>query len=554
MAPESKTDEPENPVLQYVTNRWSRHVVQPLLITIMITSLFAVFAVIASLIFSETIWLYMILLCFFMVLEGVATTLWLQRPSQRITDNMAYRSAELVVILLLTRLFTWFIADSFPDWHLYLDYLRKPLILFSDPIFFLGVLFIFAAWVRGIDLTMTFSRLAVDRSEAIYYLTPKRERTEDQRPFPANRAIMVHLFFRQWIFGGVVLTFGAAISTFDLPQLATHSVFSITRLGLQPAVLLALIAYFLSGFLLMSQARLQTASARWLHTDVIPSKRVEKNWHRYSIRILIVVAFLSALLPIGSTTGIGQILESFIALVVGVISLLYVLFITLLSLFIPQSSETDISQLTPTPTPQPTLNIFPPSAPTAPNETAAFIFSSAFWAVAIVLTVIAVSFFLRERGIQLDVSKLKQAWQQIQVWWRQLWQRASQQVAAIGQAVRDRLAIEREEEEGGERKRPFRFIRVNALPPREQIRYFYLSIVRRAAEKGIERQQSETPLEYAQELKEELPDAEIDVETLTDAFLKARYSPQPIEKGEINPIKRRWKQLRSTLRRRRKQD
>ncbi|KAA3657245.1 MAG: DUF4129 domain-containing protein, partial [Chloroflexi bacterium] len=94
------------------------------------------------------------------------------------------------------------------------------------------------------------------------------------------------------------------------------------------------------------------------------------------------------------------------------------------------------------------------------------------------------------------------------------------------------------------------FIRINAWPPREQIRYFYLSIVRRAKEKGIPRDKNETPLEYSQGLKEEFPETERDVDKLTSAFLKAQYSPKIINKEEINPIKKRWKHIRSTLRRR----
>jgi len=164
-----------------------------------------------------------------------------------------------------------------------------------------------------------------------------------------------------------------------LPQIATQNPFAMARLGLQPLILMALIVYFLSGFLLMSQARLQMASANWLHNDVTTSKRVEKNWHRNSIRVLVIIAFLAALLPIGSTTGIGRILDSLVALIVGLVSLLYLFFIALLALLLPQSPDTGTDVL-PTQAPQPTLEVFPPTEPIAPNETAAFIFSSAlFW-------------------------------------------------------------------------------------------------------------------------------------------------------------------------------
>lgn len=64
------------------------------------------------------------------------------------------------------------------------------------------------------------------------------------------------------------------------------------------------------------------------------------------------------------------------------------------------------------------------------------------------------------------------------------------------------------------------------------------------------RQISETPLEFAKDLKEAWPESDTDVDALTQAFLEARYSPQPIEAPKANTIKQLWKTLRTTLRRR----
>ena len=278
-------------------------------------------------------WLYMPALCFFVVLEGIFTTLWLQQPNQRITDNLAYRGAELVVILLVTRLFTWVISIDYPDWRLISDYLEHPWLLFSDPLFIIGAVLIILSWIRSMTLTLTFSALAIDRAEAAYYLKPQRERNDDQRPFQHNRSKIVHLFFMQWIWGGIFLAICATVTTFDIREFADgFNLFSMTRLGLQPSVLMAILGYFLAGFLLMSQAKLQTLNAQWLHSGMTKSKKIEKNWYRTSTRILLIIAFLAALLPIGSTTGIGKILESLIGVVFSVITMIYFFFIGLLAL------------------------------------------------------------------------------------------------------------------------------------------------------------------------------------------------------------------------------
>ncbi len=368
----------------------------------------------------------------------------------------------------------------------------------------------------------------------------------DQRPFQYNRTLLVKTYFSQWIGGGIFLALCATITTFDLTSpIKGFNIFAMTRLGLQPIVLIAILVYFLAGFLLMSQAKLEVNNAHWLHSGMTKSSRVEKNWHRSGIRMLLIIAFFAALLPIGSTTGIGQIVESLVILLAGLFSLIYLFFIGLLALLFARSGSASSAP----PPPLPTPDFVPPPQPQAVNETAAFIFSSAFWAIAIVLSVVAVSFFLRERGVKLNQASFKQMWTKLRGWAVQLWLGISQRAVELGRTVRDQLHIKWGEEEEGEEKRPFQFIRVNALSPREQIRYFYLSIVRRAAEKGVPRDKNETPLEYSQALKNEFPETEDDVEELTEAFLKARYSPQIVKKEEINPIKKRWKHVRSTLRR-----
>jgi hypothetical protein len=80
------------------------------------------------------------------------------------------------------------------------------------------------------------------------------------------------------------------------------------------------------------------------------------------------------------------------------------------------------------------------------------------------------------------------------------------------------------------------------------IRYFYLSTVRRASEQGVSREPGKTPLEYVQQLKTNWPEAENDLDDLTEAFIRARYSSQPIRREETNIVKAHWKRIRARLR------
>jgi hypothetical protein len=266
------------------------------------------------------------------------------------------------------------------------------------------------------------------------------------------------------------------------------------------------------------------------------------------------IALLAAFLPIGSTFAISNLLQSIfwgISTAASIIlSLLSTLLALILSLFSgdPTAKQAEpLIQPTLPPVPTPTATPIPPALPPQTVDTG-LIISSLFWAVAIVMSITAVSFFLRVRGVKMNTAVLQRLWQKILQWLQITWQVAGHQMRDLQQAVRTRL--QREPKESEEYKPPWRFIRINSLSPREQIRYFYLSTVRRAADKGVPRQRAETPLEFARDLKQSWPEAEEDVDALTDAFLEARYGRSPIDKEDVNPVKKRWRQVKASLRRR----
>ena len=153
---------------------------------------------------------------------------------------------------------------------------------------------------------------------------------------------------------------------------------------------------------------------------------------------------------------------------------------------------------------------------------------------------------MRERNYSLQSTSVGSWWRSFVAWLHALWRGASGRAADLGRAVRVRLPVRKKEGEGN--GLPWRFIRVGALPPRERVRYFYLSIVRRAGEKGVERMKSETPAEYAHDLKYEWPGAEEEIEALTEAFLEARYSRREFDEEEVNPVKRAWQEIRAMVR------
>jgi hypothetical protein len=90
-------------------------------------------------------------------------------------------------------------------------------------------------------------------------------------------------------------------------------------------------------------------------------------------------------------------------------------------------------------------------------------------------------------------------------------------------------------------------IRLRSLDPRRQIYFFYLAMVRRGAEQGLTRKPSQTPSEYAAALGRALPESGEDIESITEAFVQARYSRRHVDSNMIERVKATWGRIRRAL-------
>jgi hypothetical protein len=98
---------------------------------------------------------------------------------------------------------------------------------------------------------------------------------------------------------------------------------------------------------------------------------------------------------------------------------------------------------------------------------------------------------------------------------------------------------------------PRRFINLNKLSPRERVLFYYLALVRRAGEKGLPRDPSETPREYANTLQARIspnePTSTELLNSITDEFIEARYSNHPIHPDKATLVQVYWQRLQKTL-------
>lgn len=523
-------------------------VLQPFLIAILVTALIAGPIVVIRLASPNPAWRFLTLSVFLVALEAVYTSRWLAHPDRRQLNRTTYRLAELIVIAVALRLLTWALTGGIPGWQVWRTYLLAPLSFF-DGLFFGYLLCALFAWERAASFSAYLRALSISHAEERFYTMShdeQRQRSWD-RPVDRQRPTVFRSFVGSWLGGGLILGLCAALSTVDLATVDIgDGVRNIARLGLDNSMLLALLVYFILGLWMISQSRLEMMRARWLADGVDADERIINNWRRSSIAILLLFALVAAFLPIGSTFAAAVVLQAIFGAILFVSQIAFLilttLLVALLSLLGLGAPPEETEQLLPAPTPT-----APPAPPPAPvDETTALIAGGFFWVLVAAVALIALIFFLRDRGVTLQVEPLARLLAVVKEWFRRLRSGAARGATTVQSSLRRGLAALRP---GGDRSRaPWRFLRVNALPPREQIRYFYLSTVRRAADEGVPREGSETPSEYARDLQAQWPEAEEEIEALTGAFLEARYSPRDYEPDEINPIKEVWKRVRRTIR------
>ena len=83
---------------------------------------------------------------------------------------------------------------------------------------------------------------------------------------------------------------------------------------------------------------------------------------------------------------------------------------------------------------------------------------------------------------------------------------------------------------------------------RERVIYYYLSALRRARNLGLGRRSAQTPYEYGTVLKPNLPEAQQEMDLLTDAFVEARYSGHGVAADEANRVRGFWERVRTAMR------
>ena len=77
-----------------------------------------------------------------------------------------------------------------------------------------------------------------------------------------------------------------------------------------------------------------------------------------------------------------------------------------------------------------------------------------------------------------------------------------------------------------------------------RIRQIYRRLLRLSSRLGVERDESETPLEFLGDLPVIFPDVQAELEDITGAYLRVRYGEYPESRQEVDRVEAAWRQVR----------
>lgn len=478
-----------------------------------------------------------LIFAFLASLEGILSERALQR--RRITGStyLVSRFAEVVLLLLLLKLSTYL--------SLGFEQLRSDAQLWlSDPYgiattldLFLGALFVVmwagslyvARMVMELDATEDKAPPPEDKTSIQYYMWLTRP------PVVRDRQETLSWLTEVVLWGGIALLIASAV---------VHSF-----VGSAQELAAPLLLYFALGVALLTQARFSVIHLGWQVQGIDVQPQVTRRWLVWVVLFLIGVSMVALLLPTYYTLGPLQALLGALSIMYAVLSFIFGLVVFLLTLplalLLPNVE-------TPTPPALAPESLPPPEATAASTQSPwiQVLASTVFWIAVLAIVVYAVVRFWRDRmGQSEDGEPSAGWWVQFVAWIRALWQRWrgwQQQVQEQYARRGTRRRIER-----SLTGRLSHLFFPGRLLPRELIRFFYLSVARRAEQAGHPRRSGQTPYEYRHSLEERFPELDPDLEGLTDAFVRARYSSQPVEREHAVAAKPLWERVKAVLRRRR---
>jgi hypothetical protein len=306
--------------------------------------------------------------------------------------------------------------------------------------------------------------------------------------------------------------------------------------------------YFIFGLALLSLSRLMSLQTHWNRQRIpVSSDNLVRQWGVYSLVFLLILAGIVSLLPAGDSLGffsvVGTLFGFLIRALVLISQLILALGLLLFSLPFLLFGKAP-----------PFINRFaPPPLPTMPAQPASPMTISALWelirsivlwgSLAVIIFYSFIRFVRQHDSILATLRKLR-----ITNWlilaWQWLYRNADRTRVSLSRAIAEGWQNIAARLEGNQILPRPGWMSLRSLDSRQQIYFFYLAMIRRGGEQGLTRKPSQTPSEYAVQLEKAVPSASEDIDSITEAFVEARYSRQEVDSRKADLVKATWERIR----------
>jgi hypothetical protein len=383
---------------------------------------------------------------------------------------------------------------------------------------------LFISWLAATHVASDLERIGEPPERTRHYVSPLDS--------------IAGLFFG----GGVAIVIVASMTRVSLLDVLQGE--NVPTAGL----ILNVLVYFVLGLALLGQVRAAMLLTGWRDHGVKAPAGLSRSWVRYSLTFIGLAAFLAFLLPTGYSIGLFKIVETLIMIVSYAVVALYTIILIPIGWLLSKLFQFEIG-------PGAAAPAFPTPPPAPPGATPGaarpywfeLLKSLGFWVVAIGMIVYVLRSYLHDRPEMLAVVR---GWRPIR-WLRDLFAALRGRLTGLARTVSERLprlTLRSARRRGADG--PLGFFRLGALSPRERVYYYYLSILRRAGQVGLERHAAQTPYEYDATLEPHLPDAQEEMQALTRAFVEARYSRRDPDHEQVGRLRGQWERLKAALRKR----
>jgi hypothetical protein len=465
-----------------------------------------------------------------------------QRTSIYEREYWTFRAAEWIIIAIAFRVFLYIYRGPLIFMQDLQAWKANWYTFFNDPEYFTSLVFLLIIWsisnTFGQDIDLLQSR-------------PSDNMWERLSELEADRKAARQGLFSRCLSIGMVLVFITVVLRLNLGQ-----IFGETA-STQVATLNVLV-YFGLAVILLSLSQFALLRGRWLWEQTPAQGNIARRWFIYASVFLALLVIVAILLPTAYSIGLLDTIRILVQIIAYAFSFLFFIIMSLVSLIFTGllSLLGMVYQETPVQPEKPLIFDQLQQAaqnPGAVNPWLQVLAAIGFWVGLFVLVGLALWHYVHQN------HELAGKLQAVPIfrWISDFWGWLLNALRGFGNEVKITF------NEGVEKFRgrftwskagsEWNYLSLRKLNAREKIIFYYLALVRRGEEEGLPRQKFQTPSQYSDLLKGELPlEAKPNLETLTENFLEARYSSHSFAEQDVNLVQRAWKEIRSALRRLRK--